>query len=280
MKQDEVGLRERFRKDSLENNICWLESFGSRIRRYDGLICVDHPRSTDYCARLIVAPVGDTISLLKTVLAEDARAGTDPWVYVDDEVLDARLQLLLAANGLIRAGVNITKAGMWTPIEESKIGFRLEAAQLEDMDRWSACYSEGFARTGQEVAIDRSRWQLSFEGGRVQHWFLTRQGRTAGVCQTCTASGIVGVFSLTLLPAERGASGVRRAFRALRTRFTSHGSVRVYFERRWNEYPRRHQRLSGRSRGFRIVRRMVGHRHSRDSAILAGSEKASSTQFS
>ncbi len=89
----------------------------------------------------------------------------------------------------------------------------------------------GFGRVGGEAVLDRHRWRLAFGREEVRHWFFIRRDEVVGVCQTCDAHGVVGVYSFTLIPKGRNLSLIHGAIQTLRAKLAERGRVTTYFER-------------------------------------------------
>ncbi|HEX5709072.1 MAG TPA: hypothetical protein VFX96_17355, partial [Pyrinomonadaceae bacterium] len=198
--------------------------------------------------------------------AEGERRASD--VYVEEELEQERLETepvedALSARGFVRVSANMTTAGEWTP-REALAGLHAREARPDEHALWSALYSEGFGRTGRDAQLDLARWELSFGSASVKHWFFVRgEGEEeVGVCQTCEAGGVIGIYSFTLAGASRGSRTLIAAIRALRARLTESGNVTVYFERAKRKRARLpHHPVSPRlTPDFKIIRVTTGYR--------------------
>jgi hypothetical protein len=177
-------------------------------------------------------------------------------MYVDEASSSEALRLTLVRGGYLPSSINLTLAGTWSPAAPPT-NCRLMPARPEDLEEWSALYSRGFGRTGHDAAIDLLRMRLAFQHGPpVQHWFFVRGTSSIGICQTCSGP-VVGIYSFTLCPRERGVGNVHTALQALRTKLTEAGEQAVYFEvlsrnkSRWSTLRRR--------RNLTVVRKLMGY---------------------
>lgn len=264
---------EQLRRETLANNLTWLRSFGCRVREEgEGVVSVEHAALPEYCALLLMSPGARPLAALADFLARADEAGFARDVYVDEELEGQELEGVrvpdaLAARGFVSVSANSTTAGVWTPPGEAPRGLVARAALPEERARWSALYSEGFGRDSREARIDLARWDLSFRSREVSHWFFVREnGEEVGVCQTCEASGVTGVYSFTLTRAARSARALVPAARALRARLAERGGVTVYFERAKRERARlpRHRLSPPLTPGFKIIRLTTGYRRPPD----------------
>jgi hypothetical protein len=249
----------KLRADTLANNLIWLESFGCEISRHDGAIYIAHPKLPEYCAWLIVGARGEALERIRAVADGLDPGSAAPYIYVDEAAGSPELRALLGARHFAPTLVNVTKAGVWTP-RAAPTDVLLRPASPGETALWASLYSEGFGRSGSDAEKDRARWEQSLKGGRVRHWFLLRGEEAVGVCQTCAASGVVGIYSFTLKPSARNAYHLRSSLRALRAGLTSRGEITFYFERLWNRGSDNRQRITQATRRLTVVRKMVGYR--------------------
>jgi hypothetical protein len=259
---------EQLRETTLANNLAWLRSFGCRTQdEGDGVVRVEHATLPDFCALLLMSPTARARRTLREFLAEVEGAHSAPDVYVEEELEKGGLGAVsveeaLAARGFARLSANTTTAGEWTP-RAATPELRARAATPEEHARWSALYSEGFGRAGRDARLDLARWELSFNSAAVVHWFFVGAGgEEVGVCQTCEASGVVGIYSFTLAPALRGPHALASAIHALRARLTERGKVLVYFERAKRKRARLPHHPANALRpapGFKVIRVTAGY---------------------
>ena len=248
------------RQRTFENNLLWLESFGCEIQRRNNLIYVNHPSLADYRAWLIYGDPSETLSDLKFVLDQPDPVKSSASIYIDELAITNAISVKLAINGFVATSLNTTVAGVITPRIEAE-DISLELAFPEDTTRWSALYSEGFNRRGNDASIDRARWKLSFENPGLQHWFVMDGAIEIGVCQTCVGFGVTGIYSFTLKKTERGLQRFRSALRALRNRLTHTKNVTVYFERLRRKEARGKPRGSVEFHELRVIRKIIGYQH-------------------
>ncbi len=248
-----LGLEE-LRERTLANNLVWLRSFGCRVERRGGVVTVAHPELKDYCALLLFADPESSYEALRDYVWRWPGWAPAPSVYVDREAYSPPFRLLLSRKGCARTSVSRVTAGEWRRAARTgEVGIR--AARPEEADDWASLYSLGFGREGADRESDRRRWRMSFRDADVRHWFFLRGGKVVGVCQTCDAHGVVGIYSFTLVPEERRPGRVHSAVDALRTRLVEGGPARVYFERvRGPESLRPARRPAGALAGFKVVR--------------------------
>ena len=222
--------RLKLRAKTLSNNLVWLESFGCTIKRRGKLISVDHPKLREFSACLIVENDEENLATLRSILY-DAAIGRTPDVYLDHDVETRSIEQWLVREGFQPVLTSIVTAAAIQP-ENDGSGVSLERAALSQRSLWCAMYSEGFGRSDEiSAAADRERWAETFLSDEVNNWFMVLNGQRIGVCQTCTANDVVGLYSFTLLPSERGVSNAMLALSALRNKFVSDGERIVYFER-------------------------------------------------
>ncbi|MFN2491295.1 MAG: hypothetical protein ABR501_00235, partial [Pyrinomonadaceae bacterium] len=135
----------------------------------------------------------------------------------------------------------------------------LKLAGSDDHAQWCALYAEGFARTGKAADVDRDRWRKSFGHPDVLHWFLVQNGRSVGVCQTCIANGVAGIYSFTLLPGYRSVGRLITALRSVRAEILLRCEEIIYFERVRNRVaiPLRKPMIFG---SFKTIRKFLAYR--------------------
>ncbi|HJQ33415.1 MAG TPA: hypothetical protein VJ866_14610 [Pyrinomonadaceae bacterium] len=248
-----LGLEE-LRERTLANNLVWLRSFGCRVRRLGGVVFVTHPDLNDYCALLLFADPKSSYTTLEAYAGHRPRRASAPNVYVDREAYSPELRQLLSRNGCARKSVSQVTAGEWA--RAGRAGeVEIRAALTWEVADWASVYSLGFGREGADKESDRRRWGMSFQDPAVGHWFFLRRGKVIGVCQTCDADGVVGIYSFTLVPEEREFDSVHSAVNALRAKLLEDGPARVYFERvKGPENSRPFRRLAGALSGFKVIR--------------------------
>lgn len=218
------------RANTLANNLVWLRSFGCTITREGKLVRVHHAKLREFSACLVVDNDVENVSRLKDIFA-GTESQTVPDIYIDSEVKDGSVFELLAGEGFKPILTSVVTAVAVLPGKESEL-IVLEPATLSTRALWCEVYAEGFARTGEitlEEVIDR--WGETFLSKEVQSWFFVANGRPVGVCQICTANGVVGLYSFALLPSERGVGKVLSALRTLRAKLVRDGARIAYFER-------------------------------------------------
>jgi hypothetical protein len=220
----------RWRLDTLENNLAWLASFGCTIDRHGDAISVFHPGLPEYQALLFFSDPDDLDRRL-TSLSGGARGSKGPpSVYVDQSCDTAAWHNGLTRLGFRHVATSVVYAGLLRPRRnETLLQFR--RAELAESDSWSAAYSAGFGRTGKQAAQDVERWRLCFRSGEaVRSWFLVLNGERIGVVQTCHAHGVVGIYSLAVLPPWRRQFGFRNAIQAAQSALPFDQPIRSYFE--------------------------------------------------
>ena len=218
-------LRER----TLANNLVWLRSFGCGVRREGDVVRVDNPEARDYCALLLFADARESYEALRRCAGEESAGSLPPNVYVDRQADSPDLRRLLARKGCAKTAVSYVTAGVWSWGEASNVA--IIPASPAEADIWASVYSLGFGRVGDEASLDGRRWRRAFQREEVRHWFFADRGELVGVCQTCDAHGVVGVYSFTLVPGEREHGLLHRAIHTLRAKLAERGRVTVYFER-------------------------------------------------
>src|SRR5205085_1870234 len=75
------------------------------------------------------------------------------------------------------------------------------------------------------------RWMQSFANPALSHWFFTERDQEIGVMQTCTAEGVVGIYSVTFKSESRGMRKIIAVAKALRAELWTQGARTIYFER-------------------------------------------------
>lgn len=249
------------RADTLKNNLLWLRSFGCKIRTCDDLIYIDHPELPEYVARLILSTPEEAVDRLRRIFAEDKGMSIKPDIYLDEVSSSPRLQSALAENGFKPTYINVTMAKVLTPKPEST-QLILKEAKLNDLGEWSSLYSRGFEHSGHEAEIDRSRWHRAFKvAPNVRQWFFMKENNAIGVCQTCEANNVVGIYSFTLCPPKRNSQNLLGAIRAIRAKIPEGGAVRAYFELRMREDSPSRRHTTKSLFGFMIIRKMTGYHH-------------------
>ncbi|MBV8857939.1 MAG: hypothetical protein JOZ02_13475 [Acidobacteria bacterium] len=221
---------EDLRQRTLDNNLVWLQSFGCRVKREGNVVHVYHPELKDYSALLLFGGPEESYKAFR----EHTEGRTDcpdrQNVYVDKKAASPGLGQLLKLLGYLKTSVSYVTAGEWkrggAPGE-----VLIRPATLEQADYWASVYSLGFGHVAEERVLDRGRWRIAFCANTVRHWFLTRRDAVIGVCQTCVAHGVIGVYSFTLLPAERDRRHFREAVNALGDVMAGDGGGVFYFER-------------------------------------------------
>jgi hypothetical protein len=252
------GGFEMIRSATMNNNFVWLEAFGCKIQRYEDLAYVNHPQLRDYSAWLILGQPETALKRLEFVLDNIKSNATAADIYLE-EALFLSLDTALRESRFAPNSLNVTLANL---LNASKVptSLTLRQADLGNFDRWLALYAEGFSRFGRDAEIDCSRWYRAFTVSGVRHWFLLRGKDPVGICQTCTDSGIVGIYSFTLRPAIRGARNMLAAVRALQAKAIEEEGTCIYFERLFPANSRANRRVSQRSLAIIPVRRMLGYR--------------------
>ena len=252
---------EALRVDTLDNNILWLSSFGCKIRIYDDLIYIDHPELPEYVARLILSTPEEAMHRLRKIFAEIKEMPTKPDIYFDELSISPGLQSALTENGFKAAYINATMSKVMRPKPEST-ELILKQARFHDLEKWSCLYSKGFERSEREAEIDRSRWHRTFkEIPSVRQWFLMKGNNAVGVCQTCEANNVVGIYSFALSPPERNLRNLLGAMRAIRAKVSRGGPVRTYFEVREREDSPSKRHTTKSLLGFSLIRKMTGYHY-------------------
>lgn len=257
------GKLETLRGATLGNNIVWLQSFGCEVEGYDGLIHVQHPHLREYSAWLITARPKKAARHLKRILHDSKEPQTSPDIYLDEASVEPGIESLLSESKYEHSFLSITIANSFSSGYEPGT-LMLEPAEHQ-FEQWLSLYSEGFSRSGRFVEIDRARWLYTLEhNDYVRHWFFVKDNRKIGICQTCTAKGVVGVYSFSITPESRHLSNLRAALRALEGWIADEGERYMYFERLLPANSRRIWRPSHHSKRIVIVRKMLGYRRSMD----------------
>lgn len=219
----------RWRRDTLENNLVWLTSFGCTIDRHGDATLVFHPGLPEYHAWLFY---GDTQKPdFRGMSVSGAAPDSDgpPNIYVDQSCDNAAWRKALADFAFRHVATSVVYAGQLRPRRSEALLFR--RAELNESDSWSATYSAGFGRTGRQAELDVERWRLSFRSGEaVLSWFLELNGERIGVAQTCNANDVVGFYSLTVLPPWRQRFGFRSVIQAAQSALPFDQPIRSYFE--------------------------------------------------
>jgi hypothetical protein len=200
------------------------------VRREGSVVRVDNPEARDYRALLLFGGERESYDALRRCAGEEGAGSFPPNVYVDRQADSPDLRRLLTRKGCARTVVSYVTAGEWGG-GEAAADVSVRAAERRESARWASAYSLGFGRGGGEAALDRQRWRLAFGHEAVRHWFFTRRDGVVGVCQTCDAHGVVGVYSFTLINRGRGLGLIHSAIHTLRARLAERGPVTVYFER-------------------------------------------------
>lgn len=222
-----------YRVRTLANNLSWLSSFGCQITHHGDIVSVQHPELPEYNAHLIIGSAEETLAPLKSLLAG---LRPDSFVYLDEAFSTDAIRSVLTSHGLSPVLTSQVKLARIKPILRST-DMQLQLARPNDMERWSTLYSKGFARSGKDAAVDRDRWQRSFRCPEILHWFFVRHGRDVGVCQTCIANGVVGVYSLALSVGDRSVGTVISVVQSLRAEMLQRLEEIIYFERVKNRAP-------------------------------------------
>jgi hypothetical protein len=255
----ENDVRE-LRAATLDNNLLWLESFGCKVRRAAGCIHVEHPWMPDYVALLVTGEPGEFLRELQMSITKMGPPTTAPDIYVDATSINPAVRSILDKNGFYEAALSLTMSGCWTP-KVIPNDLQLRPVAPTEIDRWSSLYSRGFRRTGRDAQHDRVRWRHAYDSPYVRHWFLGTADRLLGVCQTCTCSGVTGIYSFTILPPERGFRMVRMALRAIQAKLTQDGRVTVYFERVKKTGRSIRPPIRPPTDGLRVIRTWIRHCH-------------------
>ena len=248
------------RERTLANNLVWLRSFGCVVRREGGVVYVDNPEASDYCALLLFGDPDESYEAFLRYAGDARSRSLRPNVYVDRESDGPGLKRLLTRQGCARTAVSYVTAGEVSG-GETWADVSVRAAEPREAERWASAYSLGFGRGGDEAALDRHRWRLAFRREEVRHWFFIRRGEVVGVCQTCDAHGVVGVYSFTLIPKGREPGLIYGAIQTLRAKLTERGPVTAYFERVKEENRNPFLAYSRKLfTGFKVIRMCAGYR--------------------
>ncbi len=252
----------RWRRDTLQNNLVWLASFGCAIESRGHMISVFHPSLPEYRAWLFYGDSEDLKGRLPSFGGEAQGSDGLPGIYVDQSCDTHAFHSSLTRVGFRRVATSVTYAGLMR--RRGKTLLRFRRAEAAESDSWSAAYSAGFGRTGKEAALDLERWRLCFQSGdAVRSWFLMLDGETIGVAQTCHAHSVVGVYSVAMLPPCRRQVDVRRVIQAAQSTLPFDEPIRSYFEVvRSPERPNRNCLVLCGDR-FDVVRAMSAYAHSR-----------------
>jgi len=225
---DIASLRAR----TLSNNIVWLESLGCSVSRDGGIVNVDHPILREFKACLVVSDHSENLSQLKSIVAETAG---DPEkaknIYLDESTVNNSLREFLDEAGfkpILSSIVTVVAVGQGSLSTE----ISLERAPYSERENWFAMYAEGFDRNKDASIEERlRRWGNAFDSAHVENWFFVERGQRIGVCQTCTANGLVGLYSFTLIPQHRRIRKLLMSVRSLRAKLLADGVDLAYFER-------------------------------------------------
>ncbi len=255
------------RKRTLANNLIWLRSFGCHVEREGDVIYVNHPELSDYCALLLFADSKRSFEAFHRYVEGGWGGSSPPTVYVDEDAASPQLKRLLTREGYVRTSMSYVTAGEWRSAEGfTEVGIHI--AELDQAGHWASIYSLGFGRAGEDAMLDRRRWRKAFHHGDIRHWFFVKRDEVIGVCQTCVAHEVTGIYSFTLVPGERNSNSIHEAIHALRAKLLEDGLVSVYFERVKN---RRSVPFIFKSKkllsGFKVIRASAAYRC--DAASLA-----------
>ena len=254
---------QRWRRDTLQNNLVWLASFGCTIEWHSHTISVFHPSLPEYRAWLFYGDSEDLKGRLPSFGGEAPGSDGLPGIYVDQSCDTAAFHNSLTRVGFRRVATSVTYAGPMRP-RRGKTLLRFRQAKAAESDSWSAAYSAGFGRAGKEAALDLERWRLYFQSGdAVRSWFLMLDGETIGITQTCQAHNVVGLYSVAVLPPFRRQLGFRRVIQAAQSTLPFDEPIRSYFEVvRSPARPKRNCLVLCGDR-FDVVRAMSAYAHSR-----------------
>jgi hypothetical protein len=223
--------RDKLRAQTLSNNLVWLRSFGCAIKREGNLVWVNHPKLREFSACLVLDHGLENLAHLDSALSPTLLSQAAPDVYLDSEIGNGRAAEWLTSSGFRPILTSIITAVEVLPGHEAET-MSVERATISEQALWCAMYAQGFGRTEPRIVKhDAERWAATFSSDEVRNWFVVEEGRRIGVCQTCTAHGVVGIYSFTLLPAERGIARVMPALRAVRAELLRKGAKVAYFER-------------------------------------------------
>lgn len=247
------------RANTLCNNLVWLKSFGCTIKREGKLVLVHHPRLREFTACMVIDNDAGNLVRLDVVLSEAALGQAAPDVYIDSEVKDGLIHRLLADKGFQPVLTSIITVGVVLPAKEVE-GISLERATVSQRDLWCEIYYEGFGKKGETTVEDIvDRWSDTFVSEDVHNWLFVENGRQIGVCQSCTANGVVGLYSFTLLPSERGVNTVMSVIKALRAKLFRDGERVAYFERT-QELRSRHRKVGFAAASLTGIREFTAYR--------------------
>ena len=215
---------------TLDNNLLWLRSFGCEVRRKENLIEIKHPQIRDYSAWLIFEHQEKTRTQLASIFEEIEGSPTAPDIYLDHYLFNPSIEQLLAENNFKPAFINLTLA-LKPSSKQEPAPLTLQPAERANFEQWLLLYADGFNRHGRDAEVDRRRWLHAFENSdSVRHWFFVKDNDIAGICQTCIANGVVGIYSFTLMPGFRGIRNILIAMQALRESFVEEKGY-FYIER-------------------------------------------------
>lgn len=253
---------EGLRTATLRNNLIWLQSFGCEVEDYGDLVHVRHPQIPDYSAWLIMGPPEQSARRLKRLLEELRGSDATPDIYLDEGSCDSSSQQMLAEHEFDNVSLSLTLVSP-ASLQSAPPALTLKRADRSSFDEWLALYAEGFNRRGAEKEIDRSRWLLALEkSDAVQPWFFQKDDDMVGICQTCRAEGVVGIYSFTLRPRCRGVRWIRAANCALTAKAAETGEPYLYLERLLPADSNRARRKVNSNARIVLVRKMFGYRRS------------------
>ena len=260
MSTQEVELQ-ALRRGTALNNLAWLRAFGCKIEDTGGIVRVSHAALPEYRAWLLYPDfdIAGSQQSSPSAFAHEIGVSSKPDLYIDDEWPRGQLTESLSSAGYVPFSSSATLVWNINGIWPHAAGWRLALAPLLDIPKWSAFYSECFGRT-EIAALDRERWLQAAESEDVKFWFLYREERLIGVCQTVSAHGVVGVYSACIVPTLRTAQTLRTVLWLLSQTPSMRSGQPTYLERVANPRARARQKMGEKVGRLRLVRRSVGYR--------------------
>jgi hypothetical protein len=240
-------MSDSFRAATLANNIVWLRSFGSEVVARGGRVDILSSPVPRYVSTVVF-----NRDALREIVDECA-----PLLFIDMAVIRGAERHVLQSSGYARldGSCSAIVGGVVRATTRQPVGFQMIAA--DDWRAWSDTYSEAFEQSGVTAAMNRERWRTSFDSPELQHWFFVIGSERVGVCQTVHSHGVVGLYSVGILPRWRSVSTSLLAIRTLHRELSRRNERKLYFE-----VALRPGSLSARAAGrlgLKVIRKVCGY---------------------
>jgi hypothetical protein len=205
------------------------------VQRLDFCVLVRHPQFQDYNAVYDLSTPGDVERAVR--LARGGRNGGGPvTIYLSDapEFAPAGEQLeRLGYKPAFRTESLVAETPPRASAKrEDALRVKLVAVDEATLPRWIELYASNFS-TGASRAANENRWTRLFRSEVASHFFLIKKDGTAsGTVQLISpGNGCCGVFSLSMLPRERGLNTLGQIYRELLRHAGGHGCRWLSFDR-------------------------------------------------